>query len=76
MLIFICSCSVSCGFDDPRSKVTVGDGMEFISSKKEQYDVIIVDSSDPDGPAGTLFGEKFYQAVRSPALLFSIRMVC
>ena len=37
--------------------------MAFIEAKDSQYDVIIVDSSDPDGPAGTLFGEKFYKAV-------------
>jgi spermidine synthase len=32
--------------------VTVGDGMAFIEAKENEYDVIIVDSSDPDGPAG------------------------
>ncbi len=44
--------------------------MEFISSKTAAYDVIIVDSSDPDGPAGTLFGEAFYKAVHK-ALKFA-----
>lgn len=55
--------AVACGFDDVRSHVTVGDGMAFIESKEAAYDVIIVDSSDPEGPAGTLFGERFYKSV-------------
>eukprot|EP00285_Hemiselmis_virescens_P019349 CAMPEP_0173394556 /NCGR_PEP_ID=MMETSP1356-20130122/28137_1 /TAXON_ID=77927 ORGANISM="Hemiselmis virescens, Strain PCC157" /NCGR_SAMPLE_ID=MMETSP1356 /ASSEMBLY_ACC=CAM_ASM_000847 /LENGTH=302 /DNA_ID=CAMNT_0014352969 /DNA_START=31 /DNA_END=939 /DNA_ORIENTATION=+ len=54
---------LSCGFEHPKSHLTVGDGLAFISSKTAQYDVVIVDSSDPDGPAGTLFGETFYKAV-------------
>ncbi|KAJ1471809.1 spermidine synthase [Baffinella frigidus] len=55
---------ISVGFDDPRSEVLCGDGFAFLKDKKGEYDVIIVDSSDPDGPAGALFGEEFYKVVQ------------
>jgi spermidine synthase len=47
-------------FDDPRFKLFIQDGLEFIKSKKQEYDVIIVDSSDPVGPAVQLFEYQFY----------------
>jgi spermidine synthase len=31
-----------------------GDGKEFLRDKVSQYDVIIIDSSDPVGPASEL----------------------
>ncbi|MFO7294871.1 MAG: polyamine aminopropyltransferase [Clostridia bacterium] len=47
-------------FDDPRLCLFIQDGLEFIKSKKEEYDVIVVDSSDPIGPAVQLFEHQFY----------------
>ncbi|MGI6190007.1 MAG: polyamine aminopropyltransferase [Clostridiales bacterium] len=47
-------------FDDPRFKLIVDDGIEFVKSKQDEYDVIIVDSSDPVGPAVNLFEYPFY----------------
>ncbi len=41
----------------------IGDGVEFVKNTKEKFDVIIVDSTDPIGPAQPLFGEEFYQDV-------------
>jgi len=44
------------GFQDPRVKVHICDGIEFVRSAQEGwYDAIIVDSSDPVGPAEVLF---------------------
>ena len=37
------------GFDNPKVKVHIQDGAEFMSEKKEMFDVIITDSSDPIG---------------------------
>ena len=51
---------LSCSFDDPRTTVHIGDGFEFLKDKEGKYDVLIVDSSDPEGPASTLFGKEFY----------------
>jgi spermidine synthase len=52
---------ISCGFADPRTDVFLEDGAQFIRKKKNFYHVIIVDSSDPIGPAEVLFKEQFYR---------------
>jgi spermidine synthase len=53
--------SVAVGFDDKRVSVFCRDGAEFVKERKGYYDVIIVDSSDPWGPATVLFQQAFYQ---------------
>src|SRR5205085_169374 len=52
------------GFDDPRVNVFIGDGYAYLKSKPGVYDVIIVDSSDPVGPAETLFQREFYEYLK------------
>jgi len=53
--------SVSCAFGDPRVNVIVGDGVALVEKAQEaSYDVMIVDSSDPVGPAEKLFSKEFY----------------
>ncbi|MBU2517639.1 MAG: polyamine aminopropyltransferase [Proteobacteria bacterium] len=52
------------GLADPRLKLTIGDGVAFLAETQERYDAILIDSSDPDGPAEGLFGEDFYQSVK------------
>lgn len=49
--------------DDSRVEVTVADGVAFVAETAERYDLVIVDSTDPIGPATPLFGEAFYQNV-------------
>lgn len=49
--------------DDPRIDLIIGDGLEFVRNTKEKFDVILVDSTDPIGPAAPLFGEEFYRDV-------------
>jgi spermidine synthase len=46
--------------DDPRCEVTIGDGVEFVARTDERYDLVLVDSTDPVGPAKPLFGAGFY----------------
>ena len=48
---------------NPRAKVLIQDGVKFLAETKERFDVIIVDSTDPIGPAAPLFGEDFYRNV-------------
>ena len=50
----------ACGYDDPRVTVYVADGSEFVRKHVGEYDIIIVDSTDPGGPGAPLFGEAFY----------------
>eukprot|EP00331_Platyophrya_macrostoma_P011478 CAMPEP_0176421776 /NCGR_PEP_ID=MMETSP0127-20121128/9366_1 /TAXON_ID=938130 /ORGANISM="Platyophrya macrostoma, Strain WH" /LENGTH=275 /DNA_ID=CAMNT_0017802553 /DNA_START=60 /DNA_END=887 /DNA_ORIENTATION=- len=55
---------IASGFANPRAHAMVGDGAAFVRDKESVYDVIIVDSSDPEGPASVLFGEEFYSNVK------------
>ena len=47
-------------FDDPRLKLVISDGADFMASDSGSYDVIIVDSTDPIGPGEALFEDTFY----------------
>ncbi|PJI49806.1 MAG: spermidine synthase [Pseudomonas sp.] len=49
-------------FDDPRLSLVIDDGMRFVATTTEKFDVIISDSTDPIGPGEVLFSENFYQA--------------
>lgn len=55
---------ISCGLSDRRVKVTIGDGIEYVSQVKGAYDAILVDAPDPEGPAEGLFTRGFYTNVR------------
>jgi spermidine synthase len=48
-------------FDDPRAELIIGDGVKYLKETGERFDVIIVDSTDPVGPAKLLFSEEFYR---------------
>jgi spermidine synthase len=37
------------GFSSPKALVNVGDGFEYLKNHKNEFDVIITDSSDPEG---------------------------
>jgi spermidine synthase len=45
---------------DPRVHVHIADGVAFLKETADRYDVILVDSTDPMGPATPLFGKDFY----------------
>lgn len=49
-------------FDDARLNLVIDDGMRFVATTTEKFDVIISDSTDPIGPGEVLFSENFYQA--------------
>lgn len=52
---------IAAAFDDPKLDLKVDDGIAFIKeAKPESYDIIIVDGSDPVGPAEGLFSVEFY----------------
>ena len=50
--------------DDPRSEIIIDDGVKFVADTTQRFDVIIIDSTDPIGPATPLFGEGFYENVK------------
>ena len=46
--------------DDPRVKLHFEDGLKFVRTRINEYDLIIVDSTDPFGPGEGLFTKEFY----------------
>ena len=48
------------GLDDPRVRVFYADGLRFLRSKNDQYDLIINDAIDPLGHTAGLFTKEFY----------------
>ncbi|OGX39926.1 MAG: spermidine synthase [Omnitrophica WOR_2 bacterium RIFCSPHIGHO2_02_FULL_68_15] len=64
-----------CGraFSDRRLQVIVEDGAKFVRTTDQRFDVAIVDSPDPIGPATVLFAMEFYRNVarvlRGPGIM-------
>ncbi len=50
----------ACRFDDKRVNLFFEDGLKFVRNKENEYDLIIVDSTDPFGPGEGLFTKEFY----------------
>ena len=49
--------------NDPRLRLVIDDGVRFVDQTNETFDVVLVDSTDPVGPAQPLFGPEFYRNV-------------
>ncbi len=47
-------------FDDPRAHIVIDDGFAFVQNCSERFDLIISDSTDPQGPGEVLFTSDFY----------------
>ncbi len=52
------------GFDDDRVRLHHEDGREFVRETDRDYDVIVLDISDPKGPATSVFTKEFYEELR------------
>jgi len=48
----------------PKLTVHIGDGAAFLDSHKKKFDIVIVDSSDPVGPAEALFEQAFFRSCK------------
>ncbi len=55
---------LSSGLDDPRVKVLYEDGAAFIGRFQGEFDLVLVDSTDPVGPGVALYEMSFYQNIR------------
>lgn len=65
---------VGSGLADPRVNRRFEDGVAYVGTLAEAYDIIIVDAPDPEGPATGLFSGEFYRSVHralKPGGLFS-----
>ena len=48
-------------FDDPRVKLQIGDGFEFMRQSTDSFDLIVLDLTDPDTPAHRLYSRGFFE---------------
>ncbi len=55
--------SVASSFDDPRLELIIADGVAFAKKTTMNFDIAIIDSTDPIGPAEPLFNEAFYASI-------------
>lgn len=51
--------SVSCEMRNEKVKIHIEDGLKYVRSKEDEYDLIIVDSTDPFGPGEGLLPRSF-----------------
>jgi spermidine synthase/16S rRNA U1498 N3-methylase RsmE len=50
--------------DDPRVRIEIGDGFEYVRRGTERFDLILLDLTDPDTPAQRLYTREFFEAAR------------
>lgn len=63
MVVEVCKeylSQTACSLGDPRVDIFYEDGLKYVRRKKDEYDLIIVDSTDPFGPGEGLFTKEFY----------------
>jgi spermidine synthase len=54
-----------CGgaFEDQRTSLIIGDGIAYVRESGDSFDVVLIDSPDPEGAAAGLFAPEFYGRV-------------
>ena len=56
--------SIAVALDDPKLNLMIDDGIKYVkAADDESFDIVIVDSTDPVGPAEGLFSVEFYKEV-------------
>jgi len=55
---------MSTSFSNPKLQLHIMDGFEYMGKHQGEFDVIITDSSDPIGPASTLFQRGYYELMK------------
>ena len=55
--------TLSSQLNNRRVQLIIGDGIQYVKKHKNKFDIIILDSSDPVGPAQGLFSTKFFKDV-------------
>ena len=57
--------TISCELNNPKCEILVQDAIEYIKDKKDMFDIVLIDSTDPMGPGEGLFTEEFYTNVKN-----------
>lgn len=53
--------TVASALDHPKLTLLIEDGVKYIQNNQNAFDVILIDSTDPVGPAEGLFSAEFYR---------------
>ncbi len=53
----------SYALEDERCHIIIEDGIKYLKEHQNEFDIILIDSSDPIGPAMKLFVKEFYQDI-------------
>ncbi|MDX2302882.1 MAG: polyamine aminopropyltransferase [Microscillaceae bacterium] len=53
--------TIASELDNPRLTLLIEDGVKYIQNNTNAFDVILIDSTDPVGPAEGLFSAEFYR---------------
>ncbi len=48
-------------WDDPRLQLQIGDGMAYVDSTTDRFDLILLDLTDPHTPAGSLYSPEAFE---------------
>jgi spermidine synthase len=68
---------IGTAWDDPRLEVRFIDGIEYVKQSTDtQYDIILLDGTDPIGPGAVLFDESFYEGCKrmlAPGGVFALQ---
>lgn len=54
---------LSSAFTDKRVNLIIDDGIKYVRKCNEKFDLVIIDSTDPEGPAEGLFSMEFYSDI-------------
>ena len=57
--------TITCELENPKVEILVQDAIEYIKDKKNEFDIVLIDSTDPMGPGEGLFTEEFYTNVKN-----------
>jgi len=57
--------NMTSGLDNPKVNVVIEDGFKFLKNNQNTFDIIITDSSDPVGPAASLFQKDYFTLLNS-----------
>jgi len=55
--------SIASAYDNPKVELVIGDAIDYLQNVSGQYDVAVIDGSDPVGPAEGLFKRSFFQNI-------------
>ena len=57
--------TIACELDNPKVEILVQDAIEYIKDKKNEFDIVLIDSTDPIGPGEGLFTAEFYTNIKN-----------